>query len=109
MLKPYTTSEPARAEIAATQGPLLLEFGSNTCGYCQAAKPLLQAALAAAPGLPHIRIEDGRGRPLGRSFNVRLWPTLVFLNNGTEVTRLVRPGSAAEIQEALDLLQTAST
>ena len=105
-LKPYTTIEPSRAEIDAQQGPLLLEFGSNTCGYCQAVKPLLQEALGAAPELAHIRIEDGRGRPLGRSFRVTLWPTLIFLQHGTEVARLVRPHSAAEIREALDLLQT---
>lgn len=107
MLEPYTTAEPSRAQIDATSGPLLLEFGSNSCGYCHAAAPLLQSVLSAAPQLAHIRIEDGRGRPLGRSFRVKLWPTLIFLHNGHEKARLVRPGSAAEIREALDLLQTA--
>jgi thioredoxin 1 len=48
----------------------------------------------------HIRVEDGRGRPLGRSFRVKLWPTLVFLKDGKEVARLVRPSGAA-IEDAL--------
>ena len=26
--------EPDRAEINAMRGPVLLEFGSNGCGYC---------------------------------------------------------------------------
>lgn len=108
MLKPYTTHEPARAEIDAQQGPLLLEFGSNTCGYCQTARPLLLEALAAAPQLPHVRVQDGRGRPLGRFFRVTLWPTLILLQDGKEVARLVRPRSTAEIREALVLLQAAS-
>jgi thioredoxin 1 len=46
----------------------------------------------------HIRIEDGRGRPLGRSFRVKLWPTLVYLEGGVEKGRVVRPNSAAEIE-----------
>jgi thioredoxin 1 len=39
----------------------------------------------------HIKIEDGRGRRLGRSFRVKLWPTLIFMRNGEEMERLVRP------------------
>jgi thioredoxin 1 len=41
------------------------------------------------------------GRPLGRAFGVRLWPTLVFLSDGTEVARLVRPSEARAIADAL--------
>ena len=49
----------------------------------------------------HLKVEDGKGRPLGRSYGVRLWPTLVFLKDGSEVARLVRPGDAASIGRAL--------
>jgi thioredoxin 1 len=48
-----------------------------------------------------LKIEDGRGRPLGRSFGIKLWPTLVMLQDGREVARVVRPGSAREIADAL--------
>ena len=64
-------------------------------------QPLLAAAFAAYPLIPHIKIEDGKGRPLGRSFRVTLWPTLIFLNNGKEVARLVRPMNSTVIHEAL--------
>jgi thioredoxin 1 len=46
----------------------------------------------------HIKVEDGKGRPLGRSFRVKLWPTLVYLEGGTEKGRVVRPDSAEEIE-----------
>ena len=49
----------------------------------------------------HLKVEDGPGRPLGRSFRVKLWPTLVFMRGGVEVARLVRPTDAAAIAEAL--------
>ncbi|MDF1484798.1 thioredoxin family protein [Ramlibacter sp. H39-3-26] len=97
----YAHPGPAQDAIAALRGAALLEFGTAWCGHCQAAQPLVAAALAAHPGLPHIRVEDGKGRPLGRTFHVKLWPTLVFLHDGREVARLVRPASAADVAAAL--------
>ena len=93
--------EPTRAEIDALTAPTVLEFGTNWCGYCQEAQPLIAAALTDYPQLSHIKVEDGRGRPLGRSFGVKLWPTLVFLKYGKEVARLVRPQGTAEIGDAM--------
>jgi thioredoxin 1 len=51
-----------------------------------------------------IKVEDGSGRPLGRSFNVRLWPTLVFMRNGKEIAKLVRPEDSQSIADALALI-----
>lgn len=101
----YSEKEPTRAEIDTTRGPLLLEFGSNTCGICSYTQPLLAEALTGRESVPHIRVEDGRGKPLGRSFRVKLWPTLIFMRDGKEVVRLVRPDSATAIRQALELLQ----
>ena len=98
----YAVIEPARAQIDSLEGPALLEFGSPTCGHCRAAQALLATALADHPQLRHIKVADGSGRPLGRSFKVKLWPSLVFLSNGLEVARLVRPVAAAEIRSALE-------
>ena len=55
----------------------------------------------------HIKIADGSGRPLGRSFRVKLWPPLVFLREGKEAARLVRPGAAAPISDALAAIDAA--
>jgi len=97
----YAVVEPSRAEIDALAGPTLVEFGSPTCGHCRAAQPLIASALASHPNVRRIKIEDGSGRPLGRSFKVKLWPTLVFMNQGKEIARLVRPRDEAPIREAL--------
>lgn len=79
----------------------MVEFGASFCGHCRAAQPLIAAALARHPRVRHIRVEDGPGRRLGRSFRVKLWPTLIFLRQGTEVSRLVRPAGASVIEQAL--------
>ena len=97
-------SEPAREEVDAIGGATVLEFGTSWCGFCRAAQPLIAAALGSRPALRHLRIEDGPGRRLGRSFGVKLWPTLVILQDGQELARVVRPRSADEIDAALSLL-----
>ncbi len=95
---------PTRAEIDATRGPLVLEFGTGWCGVCAAARPLVAAARETHPDLPYRWVEDGRGRRLGRSFGIKLWPTLVFLRDGQEVDRLVRPRDAQALQQAFAAL-----
>ncbi len=97
----YTEIEPTRSEINALEGPTVVEFGSPSCGYCSAAQPLLASAFVDHPRVRHIKIADGSGRPLGRSFKVKLWPTLIFLNDGRECARLVRPTDVNAICEAL--------
>ncbi len=97
----YENVEPARVQIDELEGPVVVEFGTPWCGHCAAAQPLLEVAFTAYPLIRHIKIEDGPSRRLGRSFRVKLWPTLIFVNNGREVARLVRPRNAAVIIEAL--------
>jgi len=101
----YTTAEPARAEVDAQRGAMVLEFGDRYCGICTAARPAIEKALATRPDVQHLKIADGRGRPLGRSFGVKLWPTLVFLQDGQEVARLVRPMDDQPIAMALQALK----
>jgi thioredoxin 1 len=100
----YEDPGPTRDEVNAWTGPAVLEFGADWCGYCQGAQPAIAAALAGQPGLRHVKVADGKGKPLGRSFTVKLWPTLVFLKDGQEVARVVRPVDAEEVQKGLAAL-----
>ena len=98
----YTSVEPPRTEVDALPGATVVEFGTAWCGYCRAAQPLLARALAHYPNVRHLKIEDGPRRRLGRSFGVKLWPTLIFLSDGKEVARLVRPDNARAVLEAIE-------
>lgn len=96
----------SRTDIDQLTGPALIEFGATYCGYCQQRRPWIDALINANPGLTYFRIEDGKGRRLGRSFGVKLWPTLIFLKDGKEITREVRPENQASIQRALERITT---
>lgn len=105
MPEPYLTDAPTRAEVDALAGATVIEFGTGWCGHCRAAQPAILAALVDWPDLRHLKVEDGPGRPLGRSFNVRLWPTLVLMRDGNEVGRVVRPRDADSVRRFLDPLR----
>jgi thioredoxin 1 len=106
MTTPYSPTAPTREEVDALTGATVLEFGTDWCGYCRRAQPDITVAFNAWPQeIRHLKVEDGPGRRLGRSFKVKLWPTLIFLRDGVEVARVVRPTGVAMIEEALNALE----
>lgn len=98
---------PSATDVAELSGPTLVEFGTAWCGHCIAAQPLLDAALRGRADIRHLKIEDGRGRPLGRAFAVKLWPTLVLLRDGVEIGRAVRPTGQQDVDRLLAVLSCA--
>lgn len=103
--RPYLaeTEAPTRAEVEALPGLTLLEFGTDWCGHCRAAQAPVAEALAQRPAWQHLKVEDGAGRPLGRSYRVKLWPTLVLLRDGQELARVVRPTAVQDVLAALSV------
>jgi thioredoxin 1 len=102
--EPYVAEMLSRADVDALSGVSVIEFGTNWCGHCNAAQPLIEEVIAEYPQVRRLKIEDGSGRRLGRSFRVKLWPTLVFMRDGDEVARLVRPTKVSYIEEAFEAL-----
>jgi thioredoxin 1 len=99
----YHDDEPTREVIDQAAGPLLLEFGASWCGHCQTLSATVEALLREYPQVQHVRVADGRGKKLGRSFRVKLWPTLIFLRDGKVIVQLVRP-TRDEVRQAMEQL-----
>ena len=99
----YEDPGPTRDEVDGWTGPAVLEFGHRLVR-------LLSRGAAGdrgrAGGLPRRcgtrRSPTARGKPLGRSFQVKLWPTLIFLKDGKEVARAVRPEHADDVRRGPD-------
>lgn len=94
----YQPVAPEPAAVTATPGLVLLDFGTDWCGHCMAARGVVDDWIHAHPGVDHLRVEDGRGRPLGRAYRVKLWPTLVLLRDGEEIARVVRPRASRDLE-----------
>ena len=105
----HLAQPPSRDDVDRMAGATVVEFGTPWCGHCQRAQPLIEQVLGGQPDVAHIKVEDGPGQRLGRSFGVKLWPTLVFLKEGQETARLVRPQTASAISDAVALLTAAGT
>jgi thioredoxin 1 len=97
----YAEVEPARADVDALPGLTVLEFGAPWCPHCIGAQPHIEAVLSPRDDLRHLKIEDGPGRPLGRSHRIKLWPSVLILRDGEELARVVRPTSREEIERVL--------
>jgi len=67
-----------REEVDHMSSSVVLEFGASWCSFCQAIRPTVAALLAQYPEILYFQIEDGPARPLGRSFQVKLWPSFIF-------------------------------
>ncbi|KQY54997.1 thioredoxin family protein [Lysobacter sp. Root494] len=94
----YQIHAPDPAEIEAMTGLVLLDFGTNWCGHCTTARGPVDAWLDAHADVDLVRVEDGPGRKLGRTYRVKLWPTLVLLRDGREIARVVRPRGLRDLQ-----------
>ena len=93
----YRDLARAPSAVAAMPGWILLDFGTDWCGHCTAARAAVDAWLRPHPEIDHLRIEDASGRPLGRAHQVKLWPTLVLVRDGRELARVVRPREARDL------------
>ena len=82
----YDSVEPSREEVGRLVGATVLEFGTPWCGYCRAAQPIIAAALSGVA-------------TFAGSFT-----TAVFLNDGKELVRSVRPWREDEIRRGLDAI-----
>lgn len=99
----YREATLTREEVDQLAGPVVVEFGANWCGICGGFTPQAAKAFEAFANVQHIRVEDGPGKRLGRSFRVKLWPTFVFMRDGQILKQVARP-SALEVQEGLEAI-----
>jgi len=76
-------------EVNDWPGVLLLEFRSDTCGYCQMVEPVVNdIARWKAGTLKVIKVDVQREFPLAQRFEAMATPTFVLLRNGQQLARI---------------------
>ncbi|PMN65243.1 thioredoxin family protein [Enterovibrio norvegicus] len=97
----YDEDAPTIEDVTHLKGLAVIEFGAPWCPHCQGAQDAIKEVLEPTPML-HIKVFDGKGKALGRHFKVKLWPTVILLKDGVEVSRVVRPTETHEVQAIME-------
>lgn len=89
------------SELEVIEEDVLLEFGTPWCGHCKRAQKVLEPVMNDFTDVAHVKVLDGKGKRLGRQFQVKLWPTLILVRRGKEVARVIRPETERELRQLL--------
>lgn len=85
MLKEITEQE---YELMDKSGPYILEFYSKTCGPCKMLAYVLKDIDKARPDEKIYQIEFNENKDLKEKCGVKGFPTILFMKNGEEKSRL---------------------
>lgn len=86
-------------------GPYLLEFYSKTCGPCKMLSFVLKDIDNSRPDFRIYQVEFNENKELKEQCGVKGFPTMLFMQDGKEVSRLEglkqKPAIEAEIAKLL--------
>lgn len=85
MISEITTEEYGKLDKS---GPYLLEFYSKTCGPCKMLGYVLKDVDKTDPAFPIYQAEFNENEALKEELGVSGFPTLLFMKDGKEISRL---------------------
>jgi len=92
----------------ASKKPVVLYFSASWCGSCNKQKPILYKVLEEHKNIDFFEIGSNlnkiRKRILFKKYKVQGIPTLLFINDGHEVKRLVGLQKEEELEKSFSSL-----
>lgn len=105
MIKDISSGE--YAELDKT-GPYVLEFYSKTCGPCKMLSFVLKDIDKNKPDFKIYQVDFNENADLKEQCGVNGFPTMLFMKDGKEVSRLEGLKQKPAIIEAIEKLETAN-
>lgn len=83
-------NEEAFAKILESGEPMLVDFFATWCGPCKMLAPLIEELAADYEGKLHVlKVDTDENQSLAMNYGIMNIPTVILLQGGNEVDRLV--------------------
>ena len=88
------------------KGNVVLKFYADWCGPCKVLKPVVDELKDEnkETNFQDIDVDTKEGKEVASTYGVRSLPTIVFVREGKEVSKLIGGQSKEIIQQHIDML-----
>ena len=97
------TGSNFQKEVVESDKPVVIDFWASWCGPCKMMSPIVDELAAEMPTIKVGKINVDEENELAAQFRVMSIPTLVLLENGKEVKRVVGVQSKDNVKYAFGL------
>ena len=96
------TDETFEEEVLNSDKPVLIDFYANWCVPCRVFSPIVEEVAQENSNIKVVEVNVDESQEITTKYQVMSMPTLVVIENGTEVTRSIGIISKSEILDMIN-------
>jgi len=98
----HPTEQNFDEALVATQGLVMVDFWAAWCGPCRAIAPVLEELAEASDRVTLMKVNIDENPGLAARYGIRSIPTILFIEDGVVVDRVVGAAPRAMLQGIVD-------